>query len=337
MDPDVATRTRDEALTDIENAHTPADLEAVRIRYLGRKGLISQYLTEMGSLSAEDRPRVGKLLNQAKAEITRALATKSAGSASDRPSGPPLDVTLPGKKPVRGAAHPITRTMDEISEIFASLGFTVATGPEVEREYYNFEALNMPMDHPSRDAFDTLFLKNGGLMRSHTSTVQIRYMKKHTPPIRIIAPGRVYRPDTVDASHHFMFHQIEGLAVDENITFADLKAVLMHFAHRYFGQEVKMRFRPSFFPFTEPSAEVDISCFICGAKGCAVCSGSGWLEVLGCGMVDVNVFKAVEYDEEKYTGFAFGMGVERMAMLKHGINDIRLFTENDVRFLGQLR
>lgn len=336
MAPDVE-KLRNEFLRDIEDASTSGDLETVRVKYLGRKGLISQFLSQIKAKSTEERAAYGKDLNQIKKEVSEALAAKLASLETDAPTGPPLDVTLPGESPPLGAVHPIRRTIDEISEIFLELGFSIVLGPEAELEYYNFEALNMPVDHPSRDAFDTLFLQSGALMRSHTSTVQIRHMETTAPPIRIIAPGRVYRPDTVDASHHFMFHQIEGLAVDEDITFADLKAVLTIFAHRYFSPDVGMRFRPHFFPFTEPSAEVDISCIICGGKGCSVCSGKGWLEVLGCGMVDVNVFKAVGYDPERFTGFAFGMGVERMAMLKHGIDDIRLFTDNDVRFLDQLR
>jgi len=337
MDPDVPARTLEEALNDIESAGSPADLEDIRIKYLGRKGLISRHLSEMGSLSPEARPKMGKLLNETKGKIAAALAGKLEAAGSSGPVLPALDVTMPGRKPALGAIHPITRAMDEISDIFAGLGFTAAEGPEAELEHYNFEALNMPVDHPARDAFDTLFLESGALMRSHTSTVQIRYMEQHQPPVRIIAPGRVYRHETVDASHHYMFNQIEGLAVDEDITFADLKAVLLHFAHRYFGPEVNMRFRPSFFPFTEPSAEVDISCVICGGEGCSVCSRTGWLEIMGCGMVDVDVLQAVNYDPESCTGFAFGMGVERVAMLKHGIGDIRMFTENDIRFLGQLR
>jgi phenylalanyl-tRNA synthetase alpha chain len=337
MDPDVPARTLEEALGDIRSAGSPAELEDIRIKYLGRKGLISRHLSEMGSLSPEERPRMGKLLNETKEKIAAALAEKLEAAGSGGPALAPLDVTMPGRRPALGALHPITRAMDEIADIFAGLGFTVAEGPEAELEHYNFEALNMPVDHPARDAFDTLFLESGALMRSHTSTVQIRYMEKHRPPVRIIAPGRVYRQETVDASHHYMFNQVEGLAVDEDITFADLKTVLQHFAHRYFGPEVKMRFRPSFFPFTEPSAEMDISCVMCGGDGCSVCSRTGWLEIMGCGMVDVNVLQAVDYDPEKYTGFAFGMGVERVAMLKHGIGDIRMFTENDIRFLGQLR
>lgn len=336
MHPDVE-KIKDEFLHSIRTAAAPQELEAVRIRFLGRKGLISKHLSQIKDKSPEERAGYGKDLNDIKRDISEALSEKSRTAEADMPIGPPLDVTLPGAKSLLGAVHPITRAIDEISEIFSELGFSIVQGPEVELEHYNFEALNMPLDHPSRDAFDTLFLTNGALMRSHTSTVQIRHMEGTQPPIRIIAPGRVYRPDTVDASHHFMFNQVEGLAVDEDITFADLKSVLTIFAHRYFDRDIRMRFRPHFFPFTEPSAEVDILCIICGGKGCPVCSGKGWLEVLGCGMVDVNVFKAVGYDAEKFTGFAFGMGVERMAMLKHGIDDIRFFTDNDRRFLEQLR
>lgn len=251
-------------------------------------------------------------------------------------------MSLPGKHKPYGHEHPITQTINEIKEIFSKLGFDVEYGPEVELEYYNFDALNIPADHPSREDFDTFYLlarSAGGdnqlLLRSQTSTVQIRVMKEKKPPIRMIAPGKVFRPDTVDARHASMFHQIEGLMVDEGVSFSDLKYVLTLFAKSYFGQNIKMRFRPSFFPFTEPSAEVDISCSICKGKGCSVCAYSGWVEVLGAGMVDPNVFEAVDYDTEKYTGFAFGLGVERLAMLRYGVDDIRLFLENDMRFLSQ--
>ncbi|MEK7242084.1 MAG: phenylalanine--tRNA ligase subunit alpha, partial [Planctomycetota bacterium] len=253
---------------------------------------------------------------------------------------PVMDVSLPGHIPPRGGTHPLVQTIQEIKEIFGRMGFQVGSGPEVELEYYNFEALNIPPDHPSRDDFDTFYVSDDVLLRSQTSTVQIRVMQKQKPPIRIIAPGKVFRPDTVDARHSFMFHQIEGLMVGgstagEGVNFGHLKGVLSLFAKTYFGPDTRMRLRPSFFPFTEPSAEVEISCSFCKGKGCSVCGGSGWLEILGAGMVHPNVFKAVGYDPEQYTGFAFGMGVERIAMLKYGIDDIRLFFENDVRFLSQ--
>jgi phenylalanyl-tRNA synthetase alpha chain len=248
---------------------------------------------------------------------------------------PGFDFSLPGRPAPRGRLHPLTQTIEAIKDIFIRLGFEVAFGPEVERDYYNFEALNIPKDHPARDAFDTFFLHDDVLLRSQTSTVQIRVMEKRRPPVRIIAPGRVYRPDTVDATHGFLFHHLEGLAVDEGVTMADLKYVLYEFARGLYGPDVRTRFRPHFFPFTEPSVEMDISCFACGGRGCPICKRGGWIEILGAGMVDPNVFQCVGYDSERYTGFAFGMGVERIAMIKYGIDDMRLFLENDLRFLRQ--
>jgi phenylalanyl-tRNA synthetase alpha chain len=316
---------------------SPDELEMLRVKYLGRKGILSELLAKIPSLPAEQRPEMGRLLNELKKDITsRYEGAKTALLDMQRPKavGPVQDVTLPGRRPPLGHKHPLIQTIEDIKDIFADMGFQVAFGPEVELEFYNFEALNIPLDHPSRDDFDTFYLKDDVLLRSQTSTVQIRIMEKQRPPIRIIAPGKVFRPDTVDATHSFMFHQIEGLMVEEGVTFGHLKGVLALFAQAYFGPDTRMRFRPSFFPFTEPSAEVEISCSLCKGKGCSTC-GSGWMEILGAGMVDPNVFKAVGYDAEKYTGFAFGMGVERIAMLKYGIDDIRLFFENDMRFLSQ--
>ena len=316
---------------------SPDELETLRVKYLGRKGILSELLAKIPSLPAEQRPEMGRLLNELKKDITsRYEGAKTALLDMQRPKavGPVQDVTLPGRRPPLGHKHPLIQTIEDIKDIFADMGFQVAFGPEVELEFYNFEALNIPLDHPSRDDFDTFYLKDDVLLRSQTSTVQIRIMEKQRPPIRIIAPGKVFRPDTVDATHSFMFHQIEGLMVEEGVTFGHLKGVLALFAQAYFGPDTRMRFRPSFFPFTEPSAEVEISCSLCKGKGCSTC-GSGWMEILGAGMVDPNVFKAVGYDAEKYTGFAFGMGVERIAMLKYGIDDIRLFFENDMRFLSQ--
>jgi len=311
-------------------------IEAIRIKYLGRKGLVAALMARLPGLPKAEKPAIGKEINLLKAGIQNALARKK----EERPSGPArgedrLDVTMPGTWPEEGRAHPITKTLNEINDIFISLGFSVAEGPEIESEFYNFEALNIPLDHPSRDAFDTFYIKNDILLRSHTSTVQIRIMEKQKPPIQAIMPGRVYRPDAVDASHSFMFHQVEGLMVDKNIRFSDLKGLLNLFTKRMFGEKTKTRFRPSFFPFTEPSAEVDISCIICAGSGCRVCSHTGWLEILGAGMVNPRVFEAVGYPPRKYTGLAFGMGAERIAMLKYGIDDIRLFFENDIRFLKQ--
>jgi len=332
-------KARDTALAAIEKASNAQELEELRTSYLGRKGVLRQVTANLPSLAPEERPRIGKLANEIKNEIVAAIETARQRIARPQVArtAARFDVTLPGNPPAHGSVHPLTQTIMRIRDIFRGLGFEVASGPEVELEYYNFEALNIPLDHPARDAFDTFYLHDDVLLRSQTSTVQIRVMEKRRPPLRIIAPGKCYRPDTVDASHMFTFHQIEGLMVDEGVAFADLKYALHEFARAFFGPHVGMRFRPSFFPFTEPSAEIDVSCIFCGGDGCSVCSRTGWLEVLGCGMVDPNVFECVGYDAERYTGFAFGMGVERLAMLKHRIGDIRLFTENDVRFLRQFR
>ncbi|MBM4064676.1 MAG: phenylalanine--tRNA ligase subunit alpha [Planctomycetes bacterium] len=324
--------------SEIKSVTALKDAEQLKVKYLGRKGIIQDFMKLIPSLPAEQRAAIGQRINSLKTEVTNIvdeLLKKFSGEITSKATHEIFDVTLPGKRPLVGKKHLITQTIDDIKEVFARLGFDVVYGPEVESEYYNFEALNIPADHPSRTDFDTFYIKNDVILRSQTSTVQIRVMEKQKPPIRIIAPGRVYRPDTVDARHSFMFHQVEGLLVDEGVSFADLRGVLNQFIKTYFGRDVQMRFRPSFFPFTEPSAEVDISCSLCKGKGCSVCSYSGWVEILGAGMVDPNVFKAVHYDVEKYTGFAFGMGVERITMLKYGINDIRLFYENDIRFLSQ--
>ncbi|MDR4507986.1 MAG: phenylalanine--tRNA ligase subunit alpha [Candidatus Brocadiaceae bacterium] len=322
----------------IKGAKTLKEAEQIKIHFLGRNGVISHLMKQIPLLPVDQRSLFGKTVNSLKAEITETIEKLFANcihESAQKGRQELFDITLPGKCPGIGKKHPLTQTIEDIKEVFSRLGFDVAYGPEVELEYYNFEALNIPSDHPSRTDFDTFYIKEDVLLRSQTSTVQIRTMEKCPPPIRIIAPGVVYRPDTVDARHSFMFHQVEGLLVDEDVSFADLKGVLEQFIKTYFGHDVQMRFRPSFFPFTEPSAEVDISCSICKGKGCSVCSYSGWVEILGAGMVDPNVFKAVRYDEEKYAGFAFGMGVERITMLKYGIDDIRLFYENDIRFLSQ--
>ena len=321
------------ALADI-GAAPPEELESLRVKYLGRKGVLRQAMALLGKASAEERPEFGKLLNVVR-QAMEAAFTGKAGAAPQRKKTPAFDFTLPGRGLPRGRLHPLTQTVESIRDIFIRLGFETAFGREVELDYYNFEALNIPVDHPARDDFDTFFLQPGVCLRSQTSTVQIRTMTKRQPPIRIIAPGKVYRPDTVDATHSFLFHQIEGLVVEEGVTMADLKYVLHEFARGFFGSDVRMRFRPSFFPFTEPSVEVDISCFKCGGDGCPLCKRAGWIEILGAGMVDPNVFDHVGYDSEEYTGFAFGMGVERICMLGHGVDDIRLFMENDLRFLQQ--
>ncbi len=325
----------DEAREKIFQVKDEKYLEKVRIEFLGRKqGRITKVLRSIKDMPSKERPLVGGLVNQLKEEIEKELKERKK-SIEKEEREEYIDITLPGKKPLVGKLHPITQTIEEIKRIFMGLGFRVVRGPEAETEYYNFEALNMPRYHPARDEQDSFYLDNNYLLRTHTSPVQIKIMEKESPPIRIIAPGKCYRRDAVDASHFTMFHHVEGLAVDKKITFSDLKGSLTYFVHQMFDKETKLRFRPSFFPFTEPSAEVDISCIMCKGSGCRVCSGKGWLEILGAGMVDPEVFKKVNYDPEKYQGFAFGMGVERICMLKYGIDDIRLFFQNDLRFLRQ--
>jgi phenylalanyl-tRNA synthetase alpha chain len=328
---------QEQALSEIKSADSAEMIEQLRIKYLGRKGLVNALFAGLASVSADDKPRMGNLLNQLKVAVANALeeARRARGDTTSGLKSETIDVTMPGAKEAIGHKHPLSQVLDRINEIFLNLGFKIAEGPEIETPYYNFEALNIPLDHPSRDTFDTFYLDNGHLLRSQTSTVQIRVMQKQKPPLQIIAPGRVYRPDATDASHSFMFHQVEGLMVDRDIKFSDLKGVLEMFAKQMFGEDTKMRFRPHFFPFTEPSAEVDISCAMCKGKGCRSCGQKGWIEILGAGMVHPAVFKAVGYDPGKWTGLAFGMGVERIAMLKFGVEDIRLFFENDLRFLRQ--
>ncbi|MFC1549004.1 phenylalanine--tRNA ligase subunit alpha [Candidatus Omnitrophota bacterium] len=322
---------------ELDSCSTPKGLEDIRVKYAGRKGELTGVLRSLADLPAEEKRDIGQKANILKKEFEDKLkaAQEKLADASAKKKEETIDVTLPGIKPRLGSRHPITLTMSRMNDIFISLGFKIAEGPEIETEFYNFEALNIPMDHPSRDAFDTFYIEGENLLRSHTSNVQIHVMQNQKPPVQVIMPGRVFRPDAVDATHSFMFHQVEGLMVDKGITFADLKGTLSMFCKSMFGEDIEMRLRPHFFPFTEPSAEVDISCIICKGKGCRVCSGNGWLEILGAGMVNPKVFEAVGYDPEEYTGFAFGMGVERIAMLLYGIEDIRLFYENDVRFLRQ--
>jgi len=330
---------RGEALEAIAGAAGADALEALRVNYLGRKGALKALMAELPELPASEKPAAGKLANQVKQAVEQAFTEAGKAGGAPKPTGARLDVTAPGTRRKLGSIHPLTQINDELVEVFARLGFETAYGLEIEDDYHNFGALNIPADHPSRDGFDTFYIEDGGknehLLRSHTSPVQIRVMETRQPPIRIVVPGKVFRPDTVDASHFPMFHQIEGLHVDERVTFADLKTVLSMAMQEVFGEQTQTRFRPSFFPFTEPSAEVDVSCPFCARKGCKVCGQSGWIEVLGAGMVDPAVFRHVGYDPEKYSGFAFGMGVDRIAMLKLGINDIRLFFENDARFLKQ--
>ena len=329
----------DRALAEVAGARSTSDLEQVRVRVLGRAGQLTTVLRTLGSIPAAERPRVGEQANRAKAAVEAAIAARLAGLKAEEHrltlQGDRPDLTLPGRRPVAGPVHPITRVTEEIIEVFEGLGFSVAEGPEVESDYYNFAALNFPDDHPARDMQDTFHLSADTLLRTHTSPVQIRTMKAQGPPVRIICLGKVYRRDILDATHSPMFHQVEGLAVDRHITMADLKATLQLFAREMFGPKSTVRFRPSFFPFTEPSAEVDVRCFKCGGDGCRFCKDSGWLEILGSGMVHPNVLRNVGYDPEEVTGWAFGMGIDRIALLKYEIDDIRLFFENDLRFLQQ--
>jgi phenylalanyl-tRNA synthetase alpha chain len=314
-------------------------LENLRIRYLGKKGELTAILKQMGALSAEERPAVGRLANQIRAHIEGELTARAAEIRSmetaRRLEKEKIDVTLPGRRHELGHKHPLSIELDEIKEIFVGLGFDIVSGPEVEYDYYNFEALNMPKDHPARDTQDTFYINDNILLRTQTSPVQVRTMEKQKPPIRIISPGRVYRSDAVDATHSPLFHQIEGLVVDKGITFANLKGTLEVIIKRMYGEDSIVRFRPHHFPFTEPSAEVDVQCFNCRGAGCRLCKGEGWIEILGCGMVHPNVLSNCKIDPEVYSGFAFGMGLERLVMRKYNIDDLRLFYENDVRFLKQ--
>jgi phenylalanyl-tRNA synthetase alpha chain len=328
---------------DIQRVVDAPGLEEFRAAYLGRKGALAQLTATIPSLPKEERAGLGQRINALKASLSQMVEEKERGlrGGAEISARPPVDIGMPAVAQEVGHLHPLTLVMDEILDAFTRMGFLVIEGPEIETEHNNFTGLNIPLEHPSRDAFDTFYLPytSAGegklLLRSQTSPVQIRAMKTHKPPLAVASPGRVYRPDAVDASHSFMFHQIEGFIVDEGITFSHLKGILEVFAKSMFGEKIKMRFRPHYFPFTEPSAEMDISCFLCQGRGCSVCGRKGWLEVLGSGMIHPNVFTHVGYDPEKYTGFAFGMGVERIAMLKYGIDDIRIFYENDLRVLRQ--
>ena len=313
------------------------NLEEVRVHYLGRKGLFTSLLRQLGQVSAENRPRLGKLANEIKEELEQKFNVKKSELASSDTAAAVGrdDLSLSGRLAPFGRLHPVTQIMDEVCSIFVDLGFAVAEGPDVELDYYNFEALNIPQHHPARDMHDTFYINDSILLRTHTSPMQIRAMEMKKPPLRMIAPGKVYRCDS-DITHTPMFHQVEGFLVDHKVSFADLKGVLTVFCQKMFDQkDIRLRFRPSFFPFTEPSAEVDIGCVICRGNGCRVCKQTGWLEILGAGMIDPEVFKMVDYDPEEFSGFAFGLGIERIAMLKYGIDDIRLFYENDLRFLNQ--
>ena len=325
--------------TALEKIAAGEDLEQIRIQYLGKKGELTAVLRGMGKLSAEERPVIGQLANQVRADIEAAIAEKAealkAGALAEQLKAEKLDVTMPGKTARVGHVHPLTRVQRDMEEIFIGMGFSIAEGPEVEYDLYNFQKLNIPENHPARDTQDTFYITENILLRSQTSPVQARTMEVQKPPIRIISPGRVYRSDAMDATHSPLFHQMEGLVVDKGITMGDLKGMLETFAKAQFGEETRCRFRPHHFPFTEPSAEVDVSCFACGGKGCRLCKGEGWIEILGAGMVHPNVLTMCGIDPEEYSGFAFGMGIERIAMLKYHVDDIRLFYENDVRFLEQ--
>ncbi len=336
---------RQDARQELEALNDVRVLEEFRIKYLGKKGLVQEIYASLAQASAEEKPLLGKNANILKNDLSqmfdlRKNVIEDFGRQQRRKV---IDVTLPGIAQPVGVRHVLNQTMDQICEIFEGFGFVIEEGPEVETEFHNFDALNIPKDHPSRDGFDTFYVDERDpeeqgvyqLLRSQTSPVQIRVMKTHTPPLAVVVPGRVYRPDAVDASHSFMFHQIEGLLVDQTVRFSDLKGLIEAFLKRLFGRDIHMRFRPHFFPFTEPSAEVDISCYLCKGKGCSACKRTGWIEVMGCGMVHPKVFEAAGYPKGKYTGLAFGLGVERLTMLKYGIHDIRLFFENDMRFLKQ--
>jgi phenylalanyl-tRNA synthetase alpha chain len=325
----------------IEQSGDLKELDDVRVRFLGKKGLLTGQLKQLGKLPADERPAAGQEINAAKQRVQAALESRKntlqAAALDEKLAAERIDVTLPGKGQQSGGLHPVTRTLQRIEKLFAGMGFESIEGPEIEDDYHNFEALNIPAHHPARAMHDTFYIDEHRVLRTHTSPVQIRVMEHREPPLRIIAPGRVYRCDS-DLTHTPMFHQVEGLLVDEEVSFADLKGMLDEFLKHFFERDdLGVRFRPSYFPFTEPSAEVDIECVICGGEGCRVCSHSGWLEVLGCGMVHPNVFRHVEIDNERYTGLAFGMGVERLSMLKYGVDDLRLFFENDLRFLQQFR
>lgn len=323
-----------DALKEFDAAEDEQGRKEIYVKYMGRKGILTHFLRNISSLPAAERPHAGKRANQVKRALEEAFAAplESAGTQTDGQMG--IDVSLPGRPQAAGTLHPITQATREICDILIRMGFEVKEGPEVETDYYNFEALNFPKDHPARDMQDTFFVSDNVVLRTHTSPTQPRVMEKQEPPVRIIAPGKVYRCDS-DLTHTPMFHQVEGLLVDRDVSFGDLKGTLTAFVHQMFDEQTSLRFRPSFFPFTEPSAEVDILCVICRGKGCRVCSHTGWLEVLGAGMVHPAVFENVGYDTERYSGFAFGMGIERMAMLKYGIDDLRKFFENDLRFLRQ--
>lgn len=334
---DEVQQIESKAVAEIQAAQDEKTLEELRIRHLGRKSPLRLVMGQIGQLPATERPASGQIAGQAQKAIQQAFDDKEMALRQAAEAGSALDVTLPGRRPLLGRAHPLAQLTDELVNVFQGMGFDIADGPEAEDEYHNFDALNTPDDHPARDSHDTFYLEDTGLLRTQTSTVQIRVMEKMPPPIRIISPGRCYRKETVDATHHFAFHQIEGLYVDRGVSFADLKGTIEAMGRQVLGEDTKVRFRPHFFPFTEPSVEYDFTCSICHGENatCSICKGTGWIEIAGAGMVDPAVFENVGYDPEEFTGFAFGMGLERIAMIRHGIDDIRLFLENDLRFTRQ--
>lgn len=330
---------KENAFSELTNADNSTKLEEIRVKYLGKKGELTTILRSMGGLSKEERPVVGKLVNEVKKEVEDKIEEKLKGikekEKNDKLASEVIDISMPGKKNMVGKRHPLDLTLESMKDIFISMGFTIEEGPEVELDYYNFEALNIPKHHPARSEQDTFYINDNLVLRTQTSPVQIRVMENQAPPIKMIAPGKVYRSDAVDATHSPIFYQMEGLVIDKGVTFADLKGTLELFAKKMFGENVKTKFRPHHFPFTEPSAEMDATCFVCEGKGCRVCKGSGWIELLGCGMVHPQVLRNCGIDPEVYSGFAFGFGVDRMVMLKYGIDDIRLLYESDMRFLNQ--
>ncbi len=332
-------KIKTDASAAIESAADLKALDDIRVKYLGKKGEITAVLRGMGALSAEERPIVGALANTVREEIEALIAGKnealSAKAMEEKMAAEKIDVTISGKRAAQGKLHPLSQVLSEIKDIFIGMGFSIADGPDVELDYYNFEALNIPKNHPARDTQDTFYINDNVVLRTQTSPVQVRVMEKQKPPIRVIAPGRVYRSDAVDATHSPLFHQIEGLVVDKGITMGDLKGTLETFVKALYGEDAKVRFRPHHFPFTEPSAEVDVSCFVCGGEGCRVCKGEGWIEILGAGMVHPKVLSGCGIDPEEYSGFAFGLGLERVAMRRYDIDDLRLFFENDLKFLKQ--
>lgn len=333
------SKIKENSLKEISNCSEPKQLNELRVKYLGKKGELTTVLRSMGNLTPEERPKMGKLVNEIRDELEELIEKKEKQFKQEelkrKLENENIDVTEPSKKVNLGSLHPITQIIDEVEEIFLGMGYQIADGPEVEKAIYNFDKLNTPPDHPARDLQDTFYITEDIVLRSQTSPVQARVMENQKPPIKIICPGAVYRSDSVDATHSPVFHQIEGLVVDKNISMTDLKGTLEMFAKKCLGENTKIRFRPHHFPFTEPSAEADVSCFVCGGKGCKVCKGEGWIELLGCGMVHPNVLKSCGIDPDEYSGFAFGFGVERIAMAKFGIEDMRLLYENDVRFLKQ--